>query len=374
MMYLAALLQPHDIVSGSYGLVGSSTGLWGYVSIAAGALSVSVVILAFLYVWGTLFRNPQMSAYVKTEMYEVMISALLIPFIYGAVASMENLTLGSFLPPELIPEDTVTGTTAGTTIYDASANYFMRVDNDMSGWLGMNYVFNMYVDQLASVTPYARPLGIGLVASPLAGLASPIKQLLYNMSVALSLAFIINYAQLVVYIFALQAFLKYYLPLGIFFRCFTPTRRLGGTLIGVSLAFLFVFPALATITYTMFYNKSSGPLVSFGSLLNQYVGDLTNGSFSDNFKYFFGTNFSDVGGSVTDLISGVVGGIGTLLQRVVGNTFLMLMIFPISIVSWAFAIGFVVPAFNLIVFTQAAKSLSKSFGDEVDISSLTRMI
>jgi hypothetical protein len=43
-------------------------------------------------------------------------------------------------------------------------------------------------------------------------------------------------------------------------------------------------------------------------------------------------------------------------------------------VSYAFAIGFIVPAFNIIIFTQAAKGLSQSFGDEVDISSLTRMI
>src|SRR5512143_995172 len=142
----------------------------------------------------------------------------------------------------------------------------------MSGWLQMNYVLNIYVDQMASVTPYARPLGVGLVASPLAGLASPIKQLLYNMSVALSIAFIINHAQLVVYIFSLQAFLKYYLPAGIFLRSFTPTRRLGGTLIGVALAFLFVFPALSSITYTMFYNRcdpasGGGPLVPFRSML-----------------------------------------------------------------------------------------------------------
>ncbi|MEW6721801.1 MAG: hypothetical protein AB1324_00910 [Candidatus Micrarchaeota archaeon] len=372
-----ALLTPTQIIAGSESLASSGANLWGYAGLAGLGLITSVIILTALYVWGTLFRNPQMNVYVKSELYEVVLSAILIPFIFGAVAAMSTLTIGSFMPPDLVPDDTGlggTGTNASTNVYEATAHYYQRLDRDMSGWLGMNYVFNMYVDQLASVTPYARPLGVGLVASPLAGLASPIKQLLYNMSVALSLAFVINYAQLVVYIFSLQAFLKYYLPAGIFFRCFTPTRRLGGTLIGVSLAFLFVFPALSVITYSMFYNKSAGPLISFGAMLSQYVGDATSGSFSDNFNSFYDNNFTGVGGGVLDLIGGVFGGLGNLIQRVVGSAFLMLLIFPISVVSWAFALGFVVPAFNILIFTQAAKGLSKSFGDEVDISSLTRMI
>jgi len=237
----------------------------------------------------------------------------------------------------------------------------------------------MYVDQLASVTPYARPLGVGLVASPLAGLASPIKQLLYNMTVALSVAFILNYAQLAIYTFSLLAFLKYYLPAGVFFRCFTPTRRLGGTLIGVSIAFLFVFPALSTITYSMFYNKGGGPLITFGNMVEWYMstgeeGEEGDSAFMGKFENYSGRNFSETGFGITDLMAGAIGGIGTLLEKVVGGIFLMLLMFPISTVSWAFAIGFVIPLFNTIIFIQAAKILSRSFGEEVDITSLTRLI
>lgn len=371
-------MHPGDIIAGSASLPGSELNLWIYAGLAGLALISSISLLSFIYIWASLFRNAQLTAYVKSELYEVVISAILIPFIYAAVAGMGGLTIGSFIPPELLPEEGGVGTTAATTIYDASAHYFQRVDRDMSGWLNLNYIFNMYVDQMASVTPYARPLGVGLVASPMAGLASPLKQLLYNMSVALSIAFIINYAQLVVYIFSIQAFLKYYLPLGIFFRCFTPTRGLGGALIGVSIAFLFVFPALSTITYTMFYNRVSGPLVTFNSILGDYAGDTCPPSsgtcFQGVFERFFGSNFTNVGGGVTDLVGNVIGGLGTMIQNIIGGAFLMLMIFPIGIVSYAFAIGFVVPAFNVIIFTSAAKALSKSFGEEVDISSLTRMI
>lgn len=379
---MIAMLTPNQIVDGSAGLAGSSVGLWPYAALAAGALGVSIVILGFLYIWGSMFRNPNMMAYVKSELYEVALTAILIPIIYASVAAMGGLTLGAFVPAELIPQDSSgVGTNDATLIYQATADYYQRVENDMSGWLEMNYILNIYVDQTASITPYARPLGVGLVASPMAGFASPLKQLLYQMSVALALAYVINHAQLVVYIFSLQAFLKYYLPLGIFLRAFTPTRRIGGTIIGVAVTFLFVFPAISVITYAMFYSPLGGPLVTFRGMIAQYMGDGCDPEaspgeicFTGHLQRFYDSNFTGIGGSLIDLIGGAIGGIGSLLQSLIGNAFLMLMIFPISVVAWAFAIGFIVPAFNVLIFTQAAKSLSKSFGDDVDITSLTRMI
>ncbi len=379
-----AMLTPDQIIAGSSGLPGSSAGLWPDAALAAGALGVSIVILAFLYAWGSMFRNPQLNAYVKMELYEVAVTAALIPMIYGGVAAMGGLTLGAFVPAELIPSDPGgVGTTDATSIYQAAAHFYQRVENDMSGWLEMNYLINIYVDQVASVTPYARPLGVGLVASPMAGFASPLKQLLYQMSVALALAFVINHAQLVVYIFSLQAFLKYYLPLGIFLRAFTPTRRIGGTIIGVALSFLFVFPAISVISYSMFYAPPpvGGPLVTFRDLVGAYMSDGCDPSaspgracFMGHIRNFYDNNFTGIGGSLIDLIGGAIGGLGSLVQSLIGNMFLMLMLFPVSVVAWAFALGFVIPAFNVMIFTQAAKALSKSFGEEVDISSLTRMI
>ncbi len=362
------MLTPSEILS-----AGTSGGLWNWFYLSGLALAASITLLSFAYVWASLFRNAALNAYVKSELYEVFVTAILVPLLFLSIGGMSNLRLGTFVPAALVPDDS----SPSTTIYDATMNYFIRVDNDMSGWLQMNYVLNIYIDQMASVTPYSRPLGVGLVASPLAGLASPLKQLLYNMSVALALAFIINHAQLVVYLFSIQAFFSFYLPAGIFFRCFTPTRRLGGTLIGVAIAFLFVFPALSSITYTMFYGRCDpggsgcGPLVTYRSMLSQFLGDTTSGSFLDRLSNFYNTNFT---GGVVNLVTGVFSGIGTLFSNLVGSIFLTVMMIPISVVSWAFAIGFVVPAFNLIIFTQAARGLSKTFGDEVDISSLTRMI
>lgn len=368
------MLNAIDIISNSSAIdpnsLASLPGLWWFVALSGMALMASVALLAAMYLWGTLFRNSQLISYVKQELFEVMISAFLIGIIFGMLGSLSYLSLSGFVPLELLPSDVGTD----TNVYEAAQMYYVKVDSDMSAWLNLNYIMNIYVDQTASVTPYARPLGVGLVASPLTGLASPLKQLLYNMTTALSLAFVINHAQLVVYIFSLQAFLNFYLPLGIFLRSFTPTRRLGGTLIAVSLVFLFIFPALSTLTYSIFYNRSGGPLVSFSSMLSDYFSDTTNGGFSNSIQNYYSTNFNTGGGGIMDFIGGVFGGIGDMIQAVIGKMFLTLFLIPMSMVSFAFVIGFIVPAINVIIFTAAAKVLSKTLGEEVDVSSLTRMI
>jgi len=337
-------------------------GMWDWAALSGVALSVSGVLLAFLYVWSVLFRNSQMEASVRQELYELVFTAFIVVLLFGVVGSMHSMQLRYFLPSNMIPADV----SPEMNVYQATALYYVTVGEDMEGWLNLNYVFNMYIDQMASITPYARPLGVGLVASPMAGFASPIKQLLYNMSVAISVAFIINYAQLFVYLFALEAFLRYYLPVGILLRSFTPTRRLGGTIIGVAATFLFVFPAMTTITFAMLYS-SDGPLLSFRSLFAAYLPD-----FVDKFGNFAGDNFT--GGGFVDLVSGVFGGIGSLLENVIGTVFLTVLIFPISMISLGFVVGFILPAFNITIFIQAAKGLSKALGEEVDISALTRLI
>lgn len=345
-------------------------GLWWFVALSGMALMASVVLLSAMYAWGTLFRNSPLIAYVKQELLEALITAFLIGIIFSMLGSLTYLNLSGFVPLELLPAEVG----PDTNVYEAAQMYYERVETDMSAWLNLNYIMNIYVDQSASVTPYARPLGVGLVASPLTGLASPLKQLLYNMTTALSLAFIINHAQKVVYIFSLQAFLNFYLPLGIFLRSFTPTRRLGGTLIAVAMVFIFIFPALSTMTYSIFYNRSGGPLVSFGSMLSDYFSDSVNGGFMNSMENYYSTNFNSGGGGIMDILGGVLGGLGDLVQAFVGKMFLTLFLLPMSMISFAFVVGFIIPAINVIIFTAAAKVLSKTLGEEVDVSSLTRMI
>ncbi|MFH1520508.1 MAG: hypothetical protein ABID61_02590 [Candidatus Micrarchaeota archaeon] len=341
-------------------------GFWEWFPLIGGALVVSATILAFLYMWSSLFRDQNLNALVKLELSELVITTALLLIILMGVGAVANLQIGTLLPQDLLPAKVVTT----DNVWSVSEKYFEEVANDMGAWLELNYLLNWFFDSMATATVYARPLGVGIITAPLAGFASPIKQLLYNMTVALSVAYVINYAQLYVLTFAFVAFLKYYLPIGIILRSFTPTRRIGGTIIGVTIAFLFIYPFLVSITYMMFYSQNASPMVTWRSFASEYINDVTNG-LGGKINGYFGNRLT---GGFLDFVGGSLSSLGGALENVVGKTFLIAMMIPISIVGLAFGLGFIMPAFNILLFVQAARFLSKSLGEEMDITSLTRMI
>jgi hypothetical protein len=357
--------------------------LCNWQSFAGLALLTSATILAFIYILSVLFRNENLKNFVKIELSELFMTAVLIIILVTGIGAVATLEAGTFLPENDLP----VGISASSNIYNVTESYFEQVGTDMGAWLEVNYILGVYVDSMASVTPYARPLGIGLVASPLAGLASPFKQLLYNMSVALSIAYIINYAQLYVFLFAIAGSLKYYIPLGIILRSFTPTRRIGGALIGLGISFLFVFPVLYSFDYMMFYSKDDSPMVTFRSFLDNSMSLNTGlfGKSKDASDYdpaiepekqgkvydYFKKNQAD---NFIDLVTEPIGAIGRLISGVIGRFFTSLMVIPLATIGRAFALGFILPAFNTLLMIQATKYISKSIGEEVDISTLTRLV
>ncbi len=356
-------MQMVEIVGIMEVVAGPTGGFWAWAALSGMALVVSAIILSFIYAWGTMFRNNELISFVKLELYELVVTALLVIFVLGVVESLSDLRMGGLFPAAMIPE----GVSSGDTIYEITEEYFLRVEREFASWLNMNYILNMYIDTAASITPYARPLGIGLVSSPLAGMASPLKQLLYNATTALTVAYVINFAQYFTFVFAVDAFLLYYLPIGVFLRSLLPTRRLGGTIMGVCLSFLLVFPLLTTISYMIFFNPT-GSMESFRSFTVSY---FQSGVFLDKMEQYLNPlNYEGFAGFLT----GLLGGLGEMLQGIFGGIFLTVMVFPISVVGRAFIIGYVVPAFNIMLFVQATISLSKSFGEEIDIGALTRMI
>jgi len=348
---------------------GLSEFLCNWQSTAVLALGTSGVILAFIYIFSVMFQNEGLKNFVKLELPELLITGILIAVIVAGVSGMSDIKASS-----LLGEDTVAAIGNDATLYNVTERYFEAVGNDMSAWLEMNYVLGVYVDSLASATPNPRPLGVGLQASPFVGFASPFKQLLYNMSTALAIAFVINYAQLYVYLFVLAASLNYYLPIGIILRSFTPTRRIGGALIGLAITFMFIFPVLYSLNILIFYGKE-GPMVTFQSFIKDRFLKLklfTGGADEEgSMEYYYKQKYSP---GFTDLIANGIGAIGKAFTSVIGEFFSWIMMFPISVVGRAFAIGFIMPVFDILLMVQATRYISKSIGEEVDISVLTRMI
>lgn len=346
------------------------------------ALMASVFVLAVVYLFGNLFRNQNLLNAVKFELSEVFVTVLLIAAVKVLTVAVCSISVYDALP---IPSTTTDiGINPDSGVYEAVENYFLAVGEKLGGWMGTNYGVNIWIDQLASVTPYSRPLGVGLVATPLAGLASPLKQMIYNVMIAEAVAFIINSAQLFVFQFGTVGFLLYYLPIGVFLRSFTPTRRIGGTLIALSLVFLFFYPFLILLTSEIVFSPNS-VIISFSENLDEFgrVSPLRIGVDEDCLdpdgepidcgtrdKYEERT-FT---GFIKKITIGLFSWLGDVFGFLSGGVLTAAFMIPISTVGMAFAVGYLFPAFNTLMFVQAAKHLSKTIGEEIDITALTRLI
>ncbi|MBS3067131.1 hypothetical protein J4450_00390 [Candidatus Micrarchaeota archaeon] len=350
----------------------------------AAALITSLMLLTFIYLIGVILRNQGTIGFVKLELFELIMSAILVVFIISAVAMMNSLTVGSIFPHGHHPDD---------KIYKATQQYYIEVGDMIIGWMETDYLFGVWTDNLASATPYSRPLGVGIVAAPLAGFAAPLKQIIYNINSALTIAYIINTAQRIVFEFAVVGFLKFYIPLGLVLRSFTPTRRLGGALIAIGLGFLFIVPFVTIINAQIVLSPDS-PIRG----MDDAVKDVACAEFGDylpgcpdptpSTPPSAGTpatpsvapslstekqveSFVDI---LWNLTIGNLVKLGEIFQNFFGTLFAVAFFVPLTVVGIAFAVGYLLPALNVLVLVQAVKYMSKSLGEEVDITTLTRMI
>ncbi len=370
----SVLADPSDPSSGSV--------IINWMPLAGAALFVSVVILVFLYMFGVLTRNQNAMTFVKFELYECLATFVILMIVISWVTMTCSLNVSSFLvfnPAATAPVDPFSGVIHSHVpqmdIFSAGEKYFEQVSSTMSGWMQTNYLFAIWLDEAASITPYTRPLGVGMVAAPLAGLAAPLKQVVYNIFTALSVAYIINYGQLHVFVFSIVAFIKFYFPIGIFLRAFTPTRRIGGTLLGIGLGFLFIMPLLTILSYIMFVGQGA-VLSLFNNAIEEYmfrninVQALIGHIASSFFDVGVGTILGGFIAGKWGALLGFIIGFGGLPGSVLTGAFLI----PSATIGTAFLIGFIVPVLNTLVLVHAIKSLAQALGEEVDITSLTRMI
>jgi hypothetical protein len=191
----------------------------------------------------------------------------------------------------------------------------------------------------------------------------------------MSVAYIIIRAQLLLLDFATFAMIKYYLPLGILLRCFAPTRRIGGTLIGLVLGLVLVFPSLIVVN-GIFVNSFFETTNPFG--LNEpfeFLGTILTAG--------MGSMWSEMWGSFSGSLGNSYGGFTplSLFQIPIGilSTFIGLFAgFYAFLFIWAagqaFLIGLFFPALNTLLLVTTIRYLSKAFGEELDVTNLTRMI
>ena len=320
--------------------------------ISGAALLASVAIITFLYLVNKFFQNAEGTGWAKIELYEVFVTVLIIIGVIAASDLACNINASWLFPGSTIP--------SGYNIYDGAIFY---LDSFSSGVMHITtalYGFYSGLDLISSMKLTGKPLGLGAQLQPTGGFAATIKPGLTNAFNVLIIAFILNKAQIFLILFVALGFLKYYLPIGLFLRSFTPTRRIGGTIIAISLGFLFVYPFL---------------IIMEGEIGLQPI------KASDNLITNFSSEVSGVGGQeMMDWwkdsmgVLGIFDFIGKLMRSGIEVLAFGILYLAGNAAGYAFLIGLFFPAFNTLILVTTIRYLSKSMGEEIDVTNLTRLI
>ncbi|HQT45002.1 MAG TPA: hypothetical protein PLO51_03430, partial [Candidatus Micrarchaeota archaeon] len=160
------------------------------------------------------------------------------------------------------------------------------------------------------------------------------------------------------------ATLNFILPVGIFFRAFAPTRQFGGAMIGLALG-LFIFYPLMLV-----FND-----YAIRDAMNQTRADTVD-KIVGNYQSGYPTNQASAETARSDAT-------GNLLSQATPDSSgniqaaqnVSTMVYGIVRIAFnVFIASVVLVAINFAVLITVVKELSKLFGEEVDVASLTRMI
>ncbi len=202
---------------------------------------ISVAFVALSYAVSTALQNPSAIAWSKDQLREVIVGVVIVVIVYGAAATANSLISG------------MTGEPSAVALGSDSLNPMLSDLNMVYGKVAQAY-FAVAVQQGASLGYVVGSFGYGTYQEnrqPLAGV-SPLFIALNNAA-----------SQLTVQILSLklvQVFLEYvstavpefFLPLGMIFRVFPFTKKLGNTLIALSLGALFMLPASLFVVKEMY--------------------------------------------------------------------------------------------------------------------------
>ncbi|MBD3398445.1 hypothetical protein GF413_05230 [Candidatus Micrarchaeota archaeon] len=323
----------------------------------AAAVAASSAILAFLYLFYHFFNNDTGKATVKLEIFELFTTIFIIIIVIALMNSSCAVPMGSLISPE---------ETADMNLFDAAA--YVLDDFSDSLVIVSTILHTLYIpmDFITTTTLSQHPLGMGTSLQPTAGFGAVLRPIFVNGLQSLTVAFIVVRAQLIILDFLSFAMIKYYLPIGILMRSFSPTRRIGGTLIGLVVGLVLVYPYLIVLNGYMIFPMHPFQLDYYTSSMDSLVSSAWDWEALTEFQ---SQSLSLSGGVLTlfTFFEIVIGGI-------VGTVFGLYLALMMRTVAVGFLIGLFFPALNMLILVTVVRYLTKTFGEEIDISNLSRMI
>ena len=322
--------------------------------LAVAAMAGSVAILVILYLVDVFFGNEQGIAAMKLELFELFTTAFIVIVVIAILDAACIVPIGAILAPDEV---------ADLNLFEAAAQILDDFSKSIVIVSTILHGVYIHLDFITTTTLTQRPMGMGTEFQPTAGIGAVMKPAFINSLQMLAVSFIIVRAQLAILDFVTFAMLKFYLPIGIILRSFTPTRRIGGTLIGLTLGLVLVYPYLIILNGLTIYDMDP-------FYIDEYLGSI-GGMLEAAWE-----PFNDFQGGALSLAGGldILTYIKLFISSLFGSLLGIYLSLTLRTAAVAFMIGLFFPALNMLILVTVVRYLTKAFGEEIDVSNLSRMI
>ena len=362
---VAGVGGPQDPMSASATVFPHAFGILGlsWLELTALALISSLLMLVLINILASFLRNQQLAAWSKFELFQIFGTATIVMLTVVAIvfgmcqfdmSILDNSATSHYL------DHTDPAHPKGFNMYQIIDNYFRDIEK--LGYLLFGYLVWVVkmINFLGSINWTSHPLGIGAADSPLSSL-SQINSLFFYMVGGFITSFVLMQLQMRMLDYLSYACLYYLFPFGIFFRAFEPTRAFGGTLVGLSIALFLFYPIIMVFNdYLVTRTNLTGAVTA---QLEGATADAENIAKDPSKMY----NAQDATNNMAALAApGVQDGLVSGISGTILFLFRPLMIYMFAAV--------VLPVINFIVLVEITRGITKLFGEEVDVSNLTRLI
>lgn len=396
-----------DLFFNSFACVATSTGAGGLQSYFAflpqwlfvgfAAIMLSFFVMLVVYAIGKLADVQNIESYLRMELWEAFFSFVILATTFAGVKFLCTLPPSIFLSTESLERLYGAGRVpADINIFDVITEYLLFVRALHSDALIL-FGFAQMITNFIDINWQSSAGGIGIQLTPLGGFSQQMQTVNHIITIFMN-AYALHLVLFRVIAYSSHAFFNYLLPMGLFFRCLQPTRKFGGALIGLALGFNFVYPVLLLLNAKMLvefsgyesllyqYGKLSGLLFIYFVLFNIFSPILMLIGFVGATFYMLSHLFTNFG--ISNIFTSL--SVAIMDHMLVGiessdplslTNFFGWLLFPLKIISFMINIvgalvllDVVFQTINFLIVVAAVKNFTKLFGEEMDISLLTRMV
>lgn len=328
------------------------------------ALLVSLFMLVLINIFANFVRNQQLLAWTKFELFQVLATVCLVIFaVLAWIPGMCNFDM-SILNDKAsginysVPNPVQNGQHF-KNMFVIVDDYFRMLERLGLLVLGEIMYISKWIVLLQKVTYFSSPLGLGTTDNPTDSIGQ-LNNVIFLIVSGFATSFLIIGVQGKIIEYMAYAALYYFLPFGVFFRAFEPTRGFGGTLMGLAFAFFLFYPIIIVANdYIM------------RATADQLTEELTEALKEQN-QNSAGLGTEEVAKQSEEHAAKTSRGElepGDVVQGVTSGT-----LFLLKPSAFYFVAGVVLPVLDFVILVEITRSLTGFMGESLDVSNLTRMI